>query len=306
MVGHKAKRMTGKYFYLLSAFCFFSICFAQLEGKARSKYFIAIKKNEGDVLHTLDEFIPFLPKRQHFFADPMLFKYQGINYIFFEDFDYDKGIISFSTISQEGEISPPEVALELPIHLSFPFVFSVKDDIFMIPETYAAKEVSLFQAIKFPSQWEKKRIFVQGENFADPILFEYNHYFWLFTSVDCDRLRIYYAKNLESEFFPHPINVQNIAGRNAGAVFFDGERLIRPVMDCSKVYGGSMTLMQIEKLTPDEFQEKPIAHIDPTWAPNLDGTHTYNQNEDFVIYDGRRTIDSSQDEEYSEQCIEVY
>jgi len=294
--------MKRKYLYLLLAY--FSISLVHLEAETRSKYFIAIKKNEGDVLHTLDDFIPFLPKKQHLYADPMLFKHQGINYIFFEDYDYHKGIILYTILSEEGNISPPKAALELPIHLSFPFVFSEKDDIFMVPETYDAKEVALFQAIKFPSQWEKRRVLVQGENFADPILFKYNDYYWLFTAVRCDRLRIYYAKNLESKFIPHPINVRNIAGRNAGAVFYDGGHLIRPVMDCSKVYGGSMTLNRIEKLTPKEFREKPIAYIYPTWAQNLDGTHTYNQNEDFVVYDGRRTIDSSQDEEYSEQSIE--
>lgn len=291
--------MTRRYICFLLAYFLMSL--APLEAEARAKYFIAIKKNEENVLQTLDNFIPFLPPREHFYADPMLFKHQGINYIFFEDFDYYKGIISYITLSEEGNISPSQVALELPIHLSFPFVFSERDDIFMTPETYSAKEVALFQAVEFPYHWKKIRVLVQGENFADPILFKYNDYYWLFTAVHGDRLRIYYAKNLESEFIPHPINNQNIAGRNAGAVFYDDGYLIRPVMDCSKVYGESMTLNQIEKLTPMEFQEKPIVHIYPTWAQNLDGTHTYNQNEDFIVYDGRRTINSSQDAQNSEQ-----
>jgi hypothetical protein len=276
----------------------------QANALLRSKYFIAVKKNDGKVLNTLEDYIPFLPGREHFYADPMLFKHQGMNYIFFEDYDYRKGVIRWSTISQDGAISAPELALELPIHLSFPFVFLENNDIFMIPETYDAKEVALFRTVKFPSNWEKHKVLVRGEHFADSMLFKHDGYWWLFTAVDVDRLRVYYSTSLDEDFVPHPINKQNLPGRNAGSVFYEDGHLVRPVMDCSKGYGTSMTLNRIEKLTPDEFVEISSAHIQPTWAPNLDGTHTYNQNEDFVIYDGRRTIDSSRDAEFSSSSLE--
>jgi hypothetical protein len=174
----------------------------------------------------------------------------------------------------------------------------------MIPETYDAQEIALFKAKQFPSHWEKHKVLVSKEKFADSMIFKHDGYWWLFTAVDVDRLRIYYSKTLDGTFLPHPINLQNIAGRNAGAVYYENGRLIRPVMDCSKGYGHSMILKHIEKLTPDELIETPIAHIEPTWAKDLDGTHTYNQNEDFVIYDGRRTIDSSKDAEYSTPNVE--
>lgn len=271
----------------------------QAEEIKRSKYFIAIKKNEGNIHDSLETFTPFLPTQQHYYADPMLYKHNGVNYIFYEDYDYKKGIISYVSLNDNGEPSKPALALELPFHLSFPFVFSEGDEIFMIPETYSENEVALFKAVEFPDKWEKKQVLTRGADFADSILFKHDGYYWLFTAVHGDTLRIYYATSLDAEFKPHPINRKNIRGRNAGGVYYDGSRLIRPVMDCSNGYGGSMKLNEIVKLTPTRFKEETILHILPTWAPDLNGTHTYNQNEDYIVYDGRRSIYPMEDALYS-------
>jgi len=60
-----------------------------------------------------------------------------------------------------------------------------------------------------------------------------------------------------------------------------------------------MILKEIVVLDPDKFIEKEIAYIEPNWAPHLDGTHAYCQNEDLVVYDGRRTIFPDEDRLYS-------
>ena len=60
-----------------------------------------------------------------------------------------------------------------------------------------------------------------------------------------------------------------------------------------------MILKEIITLTPSEFIEKDIYTIEPTWAPHLNGTHTFNVNEDLVVYDGRRAILISEDPLYS-------
>ena len=256
-----------------------------------SSYFIAIKENIGDILNTLNSYTPFIPPKGKYYADPFLFKFEGTNYLFFEDYDYKKGVISVSTLSSTGEISKPKLALELPTHLSFPFVFSDNDQIYMIPETFRYRSVSLYKAVQFPSHWEHERVLIHGEKFSDSILFKYCDYYWLFTAIHMDRLQIYFAKDLNSPFFPHPINHRNIKGRNAGSVFYMGNRLIRPTMDCSKHYGERMILKEILLLTPNKFIETEIGTIDPTWAPNLHGTHTFSQNDDYVVYDGETAID---------------
>lgn len=260
------------------------------EDVKRPKYFIAIKKNEGNVLTTLETYTPLLPPRNKFYADPMLFKHKKINYVFFEDYDYQKGIISYITIDENASISKVNKALELSTHLSFPHIFQDGDEIYMTPETYNHKSVSLFKAKSFPDNWEHQRILIWGQHFVDPILFKYDGYYWLFTAVKKDRLCIYYAETLNSTFRPHPINLHSIRGRNAGSIYYLNGRLIRPTMDCKEEYGKSMILKEIIVLNPREFIEQDIGYIQPNWAPFLDGTHSYSQNEDYVVYDGQRNI----------------
>ncbi len=60
-----------------------------------------------------------------------------------------------------------------------------------------------------------------------------------------------------------------------------------------------MILKEIVLLDPSHFVERDIAYIEPTWAPDLDGTHTYCQNEDYVVYDGQRNIFPRDDLIYS-------
>jgi|GEM_PF-984532 hypothetical protein len=287
---------------LLGWFSFFCLFFAPLIAQPkRSKYFIAIKKNEGSPLTTLEDHTTFCAPPNRFYADPILFKYQGVNYIFFEDFDYKKGVISYITVDPDLKLSQPHKVLELPIHLSFPHVFYDGGEIYMTPETYDHRSVSLFKATAFPTQWKLERVLIQGGDFADPILFKYNGYYWLFAAVREDRLRIYYARDLSGPFEPHPINQHDIRGRNAGPVYEVGNHLIRPTMDCRKGYGRSMILKEIVALDPSHFEEREIAYIEPNWAPALDGTHTYCQNEDLIVYDGRRTIFPHEDRQYSSE-----
>jgi hypothetical protein len=186
------------------------------------------------------------------------------------------------------QISEPKKVLELPVHLSFPAIFQDANDIYMTPETYDLHSISLFKATQFPNQWSHQRVLVEGQKFSDPMLFKHGGYYWLFAAVNMDRLVIYYADNLEGIFLPHPVNALSISGRNAGLIFCTGDRLIRPTMDCTKGYGRSMILKEIVLLTPECFLEKEIAHIHPTWASRLNGTHSYCQNQDLVVYDGRR------------------
>ena len=252
-----------------------------------SNYFIAIKKNEGDVLETLNVYTPFIPPKGKDYADPCLFEYEGIHYLFFEDYDYKKGVISYVTIDENMELSDPNLALELPCHLSFPNFFTEEGEIYMIPETYTDQSVSLFRAVQFPDRWEKKRTLIEGERFSDPILFKHEGIYWLFAATHRDRLAIFYAPDLSSPFLPHPINQQQIRGRNGGPLYFLEARLIRPTMDCKISYGRSVIFKEILLLTPTEFVETEIGTLKPTWAPGLKGTHAYSQNDQYVVYDGQ-------------------
>ena len=262
-----------------------------------SKYFIAIKKNIGTleyVLDNLSNYTSLYPPKGHFYADPMLVQHDGVNYIFFEDYDYKKGRIVYVTIDENLKFSEPKVALDLAQHLSFPYIFKEDGKFYMVPESAAASEVALFEAVQFPDKWKKVRVLLRPGWYGDSILFKHEGYYWIFTVKDSVAdLSIYYSKSIFSGFQPHPINATKIQGRNAGKIFSYKGKLIRPVMDCGPggtAYGHSMILKEIVELTPTTFVERDVVDIKPTWAPNLSGTHTFNINNDLVVYDGRRFL----------------
>lgn len=259
--------------------------------QTEQQYFLAIKKREVYPLLSLDQYIPCLPPQGKYYADPFLWKQNGKTYLFFEDYDYLKGVISCTPLSDEGIPSEPQVVLELPIHLSFPSLFQEKDQLYMVPETYSAREIRLYRCVSFPFQWEFQKTLVRGKKFSDPLLFLHNGYYWLFTSTEMDLLAIYYSQSLQEPFRPHPINKQRLRGRNAGAIFIEEGRLIRPTMNNSKGYGRSIILKEIVHLDPHIFREQEYARIEPTWAEDLEGTHTFSPGEDFIAYDGWITID---------------
>lgn len=249
-----------------------------------SNYFIAIKSNQGKGWENLEEYERLPCPKDRFYADPFLCKYQGKNYLFFEDFDGKKGVIAYLCLEEGREV---KVALEEQTHLSFPNLFLEEDKVYMTPETYFERKVCLYRAKVFPSTWELETVLLRGAYFSDPILFKHGEYYWIFVAVDRQRLQIYYSKSLADRFISHPINRRRIIGRNAGAVFYFEDKLIRPVMDCKFGYGSSMILKEIVCLTPTIFEERVVGHIKPNWAPGLSGTHTYGVSEDYIVYDGK-------------------
>lgn len=270
----------------------FLLCLAlhsAASAQAINRWFIAIKKNNGaSPYESLQNYTPIFPPNGKFYADPMLFKHEGINYLFFEDYDYTKGVISCVTVDEDLNISTPVTVLELNTHLSFPFIFEEEGHIYMLPESCTSREVTLYEAQNFPCDWVKKKVLLPFAG-VDSVLFKHDGYYWIFTTVDHpDQLmEIYYSKSLLTEFQPHPINSQRLQGRNAGHPFTDQGKLIRPVMNSEISYGHHIVLREIVKLTPDEFEEREICCLNPDWAPRLKGMHTFNFNEDFVVYDGK-------------------
>ncbi len=284
------------YFLLLLSFAN-TLLRSEDKPKHFSKYFIAVKRNLGDLeflLNDLSNYTLLAAPKNRFYADPMLFQHNGVNYIFFEDFDYKKGRIVYVTVDEHLNLSTPKVALDLAHHLSFPYIFQEGDKIYMIPETAAQSEVALFEAVQFPDKWRKVTVLLRPGWYGDSILFKHGEYYWIFTSKNSVAdLHIYYSKNMFSGFQPHPINTRKIQGRNAGKIFTYKGVLIRPVMNCGPngiAYGDSMTLKEIIELTPSTFIEREIASIKPTWAPGLNGTHTFNLNNNLIVYDGRRLV----------------
>ena len=104
------------------------------------------------------------------FADPFVFEHGGRHYIFFEQLrrKSDKGVISYVELDHAGRCSAPQLALEREYHLSYPYLFVLDGEVFMVPETSARRTVELYRAQPFPSRWHLESVAAGGQGRGGP------------------------------------------------------------------------------------------------------------------------------------------
>ena len=240
------------------------------------------------------------PDRNTFYADPFAVRTEKNIHVLFEEFDYKraKGHIASGSIQGEGHPEPKSV-LNAPFHMSYPFLFEYEKDIYCIPETREAGEVSLYKALKFPDQWEKQTTLIGNFTGVDSTVFKYENAWWLMAAESHDgssfhKLIVYYAENLMGPWVPHranPVKVDIGSARPAGTPFIHEGVLYRPAQDCSGIYGGRIILNRVIKLTPAEFEEEKVVEIEPyTDGPYPDGIHTISGVGDMTLVDGVKKV----------------
>ncbi len=238
------------------------------------------------------------PSRKKYYADPFPLSPDS-GYIFFETYDYaaGKGYISGVRFTAQGEAQRTEGVMDQPYHLSYPFVFLHEGDLYMIPEEWVTRRITLYRCRRFPSEWEPKSILVENVEAVDVTLFQYGAFWWLTFSPKQDpfaSLMIYYAPSVFGPWVPHrknPVKTDATSTRPAGRPFMYKGNLIRPAQDCSTTYGGRVVLNEIVRLTPEEFEERPLQVIAPSGKDRFNrGIHTLNPVDRAVLVDGKRYI----------------
>jgi hypothetical protein len=67
--------------------------------------------------------------------------------------------------------------------------------------------------------------------------------------------------------------------------------LHRPAQDCSRTYGGAVVINRIERLTPEEFVERPVRHLAPAaHGPYPHGLHTLSGAGNVTLVDGKKHV----------------
>jgi hypothetical protein len=266
----------------------------------QEQWFVAFRDAPGrpEVLQDMGGFHVIRPPRDRFYADPFVFGNEGRRYIFVEEYRYAlrKGLISYMEIDSSGNCGPATTVLEAPYHLSYPFLFRWQGDIYMLPETSAARQVEAFRAVEFPDRWERHAVLMDNVVGYDPTLLQHDGRFWLFLSgvfkhgAENSDLSVFWAEQPFGPWHPHPGNpvVSDVRrARPAGAIFEVDGQLYRPGQDCSGVYGRAITLSRVEVLTTRMYREVPVSRIEPDWYPGNLGSHTFNQDCRIQVTDGR-------------------
>lgn len=240
------------------------------------------------------------PPNDRFWADPFPLRYDGRDYVFFEEFVTREGKahICVMEMDQRGPVGEPRRVLSCDYHLSYPFVFEHAGDVFMIPETATTARVELWRAVRFPDEWTLDRVLIDERPLVDATLARIGDRWWLFaagTEVGADAwddLYLYHAATPMGPWRPHrrnPVVTDVRSGRPAGMLFEHRGRWYRPAQDGSRSYGSAITIQRIERLSQDEYIEVGVTRLDPRWRPDVVGIHTINAIDGLSVLDTRRT-----------------
>jgi len=232
-----------------------------------------------------------------YLADPFAIVRDDLVYVLCEEFDYwkNKGRIVSIELTDWRRPAKARVAIELPIHVSYPYLLENQGRVYCVPETRRAREVALYEAEEFPDKWRRIGSLIRDFPAVDSTLFQYDGRWWLACGSSPMRrgsLFMWHAQDLFGPWKAHsnnPVKTNIHSSRPAGTPFTHGGFLYRPAQDCSRTYGGGIIINRVTRLTPTEFEEKLAAVIEP-YADGAypHGLHTLTSIGDVTLLDGQR------------------
>ncbi|MEP6846213.1 MAG: hypothetical protein ABI861_09425 [Panacibacter sp.] len=242
-----------------------------------------------------------VPPNNCFWADPCVFNTDdGRHFIFFEELVYSKkkAHLSVLELKKDGTISAPQIVLEKPYHLSYPFVFKEGNDIYMIPETSANKTIELYKCITFPDKWEFKMNLMENLHAVDTTIHFHKNKYWMFVNIKenkgssaWDELFLFYADHfLTGEWKAHPQNpiISDVRqSRPAGHLIVQEGKLYRPSQDCSCTYGYATNMNEVLLLNETAYKERIIEKLLPKWNDKVTAVHTLSNNRGLTVLDAR-------------------
>lgn len=235
--------------------------------------------------------------KNRFIADPFIIYRDGYHYCFVEDFDYKtmKGSISLYVITKDNCEALGKV-LEEDFHLSFPFVFEYKDDLYMCPETHEKNEIRIYKCISFPSKWEFHQTIMDNVMAVDTLIFPINDRWWLLSNIEqsssgdsCSQLHAFHSENpLSGNWIPHtenPIIHNSASARNGGLILHNGEIFRTFQRQGFDLYGEAIGVSKVINLNKFSYLEEKIFTIEPFFFNKLKGCHTYNYDNGLLVLD---------------------
>lgn len=183
------------------------------------------------------------------------------------------------------------------VHLSYPFLLRDGSRFLCVPEMAEAGEVGIWESKDGLKTWSRIGTLLHGLRLIDPTVFQYGGRWWLFgvirSDARVDELHAWHAANPLGPWAPHagnPIKVDARSTRPAGTPFSVDGVLHRPSQDCSRTYGGAISINRVDELSPHRFRETTVARIEcaPDWAYRS-GTHTIAQiDKNTFVVDAKR------------------
>lgn len=257
---------------------------------------IAIKHREDSVLSHLHFRADYTVRSdpQRWCADPFLADYGEKTYLFYEAVENDLGRIEVAEVHDDCTLSDPKVVFSGETHFSYPYVFQIGSQWYMIPETSALGEVCLYCAEEFPYRWKKERVLLDYGG-VDTTVFQKDDQWYLLTFIpehDSERVlpkayRIEKQGLRELEW----VGADPLMVRGAGKPFMDDGELYRPVqVSTATQYGNRVAFAKID-IDRQTYRETITDCLQPgsvkAAIKHFDGLHTYSFSNKYETIDLR-------------------
>ena len=221
-------------------------------------------------------------------ADPFLVEYKSEVYLFAEAFLYKserKGVLVYCKYTGNG-FSDWQVTMDEHWHLSYPNVFVKDGDLFMCPESYQNKTVSVYKLCEFPDKWERVEILVDNAKYVDSTFLAYGGDSYMFTFApkfkNAEGCLLLYKKEGSTYRKVSELSSDKTLARPGGNFFEQNGKLIRVGQNSEHAYGEGLVFLEVDSVFPNyaEHVVKRISPQDIVVAENKKycGVHTYNRS----------------------------
>lgn len=235
------------------------------------------------------------PYKDRWFADPYIFWVTtGEIVVFVEECmlsDYPKGIICELVIDRKTmRLKERYVMLELETHLSYPAIIKHKGKIYVYPENGASGKLNIYEYDETNHRLVNP-ICILDEAVADATILEKEGKYLIVATKYPETQEKAYLYESDSLFGPfklvsvEPFQPSRSCARPGGNWIKIGSKIYRPAQDCSKRYGGALSIMEVkwDNATPHEEQ---VCRVTPIACKYSRGVHTINFNDGLCVVDG--------------------
>jgi hypothetical protein len=240
------------------------------------------------------------PAPNRFFADPFAVETANGLMLLAEEYDFDaaKGHLSVMNWNEGSDPAAFKPMMNAPVHLSYPYTFEHGGEFYCVPEMSQARRIDLYRALVFPTQWERVATLIDDFDGVDATLFQHDGLWWMFCARSHKnqwiKLYAFHAEALQGPWRAHacnPLKSDVRSSRPAGTPFVHAGVLYRPAQDCSRAYGGAVSINRVDVLTPTRFSESVsrIFELDSA-EPYSAGCHTLSAVGARTVLDGKRLM----------------
>jgi hypothetical protein len=201
-----------------------------------------------------------------FVADPFMIQVGNTWHMFFEVMNAEtgRGEVGLAKSVDGIRWDYQQIVLSESFHLSYPYVFGVDGEYFMVPESYEANAIKLYRAVSFPTNWEPVKTVLEGA-WVDSSVFFLNNLWWMFTNPVAPPnqiLELFYAASIIGPWHRHPmsplVSSNHRIARGGGRLVVQDDRPVRFAQDCFPSYGTSVRAFEITALDTFGYAEREL------------------------------------------------